>query len=133
MRIFTSIIAYFISSGLLVYVNVVLLGKCDVLIGNDYWPIYWALWSLLYFPAVIVSLIATRESGPSAIRMSVLMSIFMIIILLVMQLSFLLNIDWPFLLAELFIMSISFVVIRSTLIRDLKNITSPNQSLKGRM
>ena len=133
MRIFTSIVAYFISSGLLVFINVVIFGKFDVLLGKDNWPIYWALWSLSYFPAVIVSLIATRERAPSSIRMPILLCIYIIVILSAMQFSFLLNLDWPVLLAELIIMSISFTVIRTTLVRDLKNISSPNQSLKGRM
>ncbi|MCY2987153.1 MAG: hypothetical protein NTY19_04695 [Planctomycetota bacterium] len=103
--------AYIVGTVAMMYANTAWFGLGDVKFGTGGWELYWPLWAGGYAPVAITAVISVWRSGlPEGPQVALLWG-YLVVIFTCMEVSFLLDIDWPTVLAEWALLAAVFFAI----------------------
>ena len=101
-------LAYILGTGAMMYANTAWFGLGDVKFGTGGWELYWPLWAGFYAPVAITAVIAAWRSGLPEDPQAALLWGYLVVIFTCIEVSFLLDIAWPALLAEWALLAAAF-------------------------
>ena len=109
--------AYYLGVGAMMYLNTAWFRMGDVKFGADGWELYWPLWALFYCPPALIGLIVGWRSQLPARFKTVLLWSFLVTIFAILEVSFVLDIQWQILIIEWVVLAAGFFWIETKVSR----------------